>query len=546
MSPLSAKMQERPVSYFRRLESYHPAWKKLAYPLLLVALAMGAYFRLEMYLLDRSFYMATAGLAVNIVEKGYFELFGQLESFQAAPIGFLYISKFIGSIFDYSELSLTFAPMVFSMASLAMFLVLSVKILGKESAIAAFAPFALCYMAVFYAGEFKQYSCELFFCILTLYCAIRIVESEFSRASIVSFGVASLVGTLFSYSAIIVIAGVGISLFTISLVQRNYRATGLLLVTGAVILVHFLLWYYFQIQHNSVGRFTESWDNRGGFPPEGFGSAWADWWLASFGRYIEDPLGFTQDNLKLATVLIVTGLICAIVMKQERINASLLVGPIAILMIVSSLGIYPFVTGGIFKNSRLILFSIPVGFMLVGLGAKHLTRLLIVRSIAMAILVVALCYPQAQRLIKDLPTNVVDGRALYAHLAENYRDGDIVYVTNKSSATFRYYNRFLDLPVVYGSSMKGDDWLFDLDPYLDPEGNRIWVVIAHGTGGRALAFINILYDGNGWAVTQENFSNAWLLLSSPEIPFPPGWTPSPKTGNLRILDVIRETQKGEP
>jgi hypothetical protein len=497
-------------------QEFHPIWQKFSHIVLLAALILGIFLRLQMYLSNRPFWMDTATLVRNIVEKGYLELFGQLSGNQASPPGFLVISKFIGSFDGYSEFSLTLAPLIFSLAALVLFLVMCIKILGKESAAAAFLPFVVCPLAIFYSGEFKQYSCELFFCLAILYSAYSVLTNEFSRRSIFYFTIAGIISVWFSYSAIIVLGGTGLSLFFTGLIRRQWNGCVLLAIAGTVFAAHILFWYFVQIRFGMEDN-TSWWSKH--YPPDVFSRSWYTWWIKRFISYFGSPLGFADYSVPVPEALLVLGLACAVLLSRARATAFIFIVPILVLLVLSNLHLYPFATRGQFFISRLILFTIPIAFLLIGFGAKTLSKFLRVPSIVMPLIVAILVYPQLNRYDKAKNYRIIDGRSLYTHLSENYRDGDIIYVTNRSTATFDYYNRQRKLPAVYGSALGGKKWMHDLDPYLDPNGNRIWVVLTHGRGFRALRFMNILHDGNGWAITQDNFENAWLLLSSPEIPF---------------------------
>ena len=89
-------------------------WNRISLFVIVTSLIFGAYLRFQMYLFSHDFVFGPSALANNLMTKSYLELLGQLEARQSAPYPFLVLSKFIGSHFDFSELSLTFMPFLFS------------------------------------------------------------------------------------------------------------------------------------------------------------------------------------------------------------------------------------------------------------------------------------------------------------------------------------------------------------------------------------------------------------------------------------------------
>ena len=161
---------------------------KSAKSILAISLIVGFLFRFRMYIQERSFWLDTANLANNVVEKKYADLWKLLDGNQSAPVGFLFASHFVGTFFDYSELSLLFLPFMFGTGALLLFLIFSVDVLGLKVAPLAFLPFSFCSTAIYYSGEFKQYSGDLF--LAYSFCLSRI---EFSKNDMKNHGLSYLV-----------------------------------------------------------------------------------------------------------------------------------------------------------------------------------------------------------------------------------------------------------------------------------------------------------------------------------------------------------------
>ncbi len=129
------------VSRFRCVKGDGPPWLQLV---AVAAAVVGVGLRVRMYLENRSLWLDPAMLALNVVNRDASELLGRLDMNQAAPPGFLLVSKAIGSMFGYSEYSLYLAPCLFGVAAFLLFIRLSIAVLGPIRAPLAYLPMATC------------------------------------------------------------------------------------------------------------------------------------------------------------------------------------------------------------------------------------------------------------------------------------------------------------------------------------------------------------------------------------------------------------------
>ena len=76
-----------------------------------IIIGFGIILRLIPYLHNRSLWLDEVWLALNIIQKPYSQLVGVLENSQIAPIGFLFIEKFMVLTFGDSEYALRVFPL---------------------------------------------------------------------------------------------------------------------------------------------------------------------------------------------------------------------------------------------------------------------------------------------------------------------------------------------------------------------------------------------------------------------------------------------------
>ena len=67
-------------------------------------------FRLDLYIFNRSFWFDEAALAINVLDKGFFDLFKELSYYQSAPPMFLFETKMLVEIFPLSEFTFRAIP----------------------------------------------------------------------------------------------------------------------------------------------------------------------------------------------------------------------------------------------------------------------------------------------------------------------------------------------------------------------------------------------------------------------------------------------------
>lgn len=144
-------------------------WTYLA----IMVLALGVLARIYCYVWHKDLWLDEAMLAFSMYGISFRELFfAPLPFTQAAPLGFLLVSKTLGAVFGYSEWVLYFLPFVCGLGTLIL-----AYMIGKR----LFSPFG-CFVFVLlavgnmgllhYTTEFKQYGIEAFCSFLMIYIYI--------------------------------------------------------------------------------------------------------------------------------------------------------------------------------------------------------------------------------------------------------------------------------------------------------------------------------------------------------------------------------------
>ncbi len=118
--------------------------------------AVGATLRLQMYLFDKPLWWPEAALALNILRRSGWALLGPYDFHQAAPIGFVLITKAGTLLFGDSERVLRLPAFLFGLASLPLFYMAARAYISQAAALLALAFFALSPSAIYWASNCKQ------------------------------------------------------------------------------------------------------------------------------------------------------------------------------------------------------------------------------------------------------------------------------------------------------------------------------------------------------------------------------------------------------
>jgi uncharacterized membrane protein len=134
-------------------------------------LTLGIALRFAEYWGAPSFWHDEAALACNISQRSFSELLQPLAFDQGAPLGFLALQRGVFLLLGGSERALRLLPFLSGIAALLVFPRVARSYLSWRGALIALALFALGGPVVHYGAQLKQYSSDLFFCLVLWGCA---------------------------------------------------------------------------------------------------------------------------------------------------------------------------------------------------------------------------------------------------------------------------------------------------------------------------------------------------------------------------------------
>jgi hypothetical protein len=390
--------------------------------------------RVAQYAADRSLWLNEAALALNLLNRGFFSLTGELDFNQGAPVGFLLIEKVAAVTIGSSEYALRAFPLLCGIASVYFFLRLAQRLLSNWAVAMALMLFATASGPIYYASEVKQYSTDLAATLLLTLLAVSVFDGRLDLSRNVAAAVVGMFVIATSHAAVFVALAIVLVFGTAFLRSRPWHESTRFLpvlviwsLSGAIAIGLSV----FQLAHL---RETVTFTN--GFS---FGSE-----LHAFNKLataVGESLGFLLGPewlssllLKLAAVVSVIGAVSLFV--RERALCLILVLPGLLAYIANAAHIYP-------VFARTTLFLVPAGIIVLAEGVARIVKLL-PRFPATAIataLVISICGVPASYAAYHLvvPRHHEELRPVLEEIRSSWRPGDSMYLHYGAQYAFLYY-----------------------------------------------------------------------------------------------------------
>jgi hypothetical protein len=446
-------------------------------------LALGILFQIADWAQNRSLWQDEIALALDLQKSSFAQLAQPLDNNQAAPIGFLWISKSLTTLLGQSERALRLLPLFSAIAAL----VLSRKWLGKTfSPLEAFLAFGLLIIQprlIQYAAEFKPYSTDVAAALIVLVLHSKLLESQFRISQFASYATAAISLPWLSFpAALIVIASIIILAFEL-LSQRQWKSLIALILIGIAFAVSTAIQIHLLNRTEGNSALLEFWQPNL-MPRDSISSALI--WLARMWvELFNNPIKAT--SAWFAAILAIIGLIILYFHRRPQI-AFLIAFTLAAAFAAAALRRYPI-------GDRVALYLMPILCLLIALPIATIgsygfdfrpfrpreipsdtvsSSPPCWRQIAMLAIVVFVIFDPLGRTIGNLflPHNRdrEESRPVLRQLAAKSHPGDPIYFYIHSALSYEYYApKFaLHLNTTYGSAA---------NPAADP---RLAALLSHG------------------------------------------------------------------
>lgn len=441
-----------------------------------VVFLAGVVLRLRQYLTGRSLWLDEAMLALNIVNRGFADLFKPLEYDQGAPIGFLLVEKTFNLFLGRSEYALRLFPLILGLLSLWMFYLLLKRFTRGPCLILALALFAFNPRLIYYSSEVKQYIADVFVAIILILFAVHYFERP-SRKGLGILTIAGLFALWLSHPSLFILAGIGSTLFLLHLQKRDFASLRLVTGVGVAWLANMGLLYALtlaDLRNNSFMK--EYW--REAFAPM---PPWSNvaWYWDVFRANADVLLAITFAPL-LLLLLMLAGF--AILYKQKRQAAAMIAWTMVFTLLASFLGLYP-------SLERMVLFLAPVMILLIGVVLEFIVQSLRIKPVISTVVTlltgIYLFYGALPLTVEQFisPKYLEHIRPTMDYLRGAWRDGDQLYVSYGGVPAFEYYAPMYGLENIDYTAGERDDYdnpdrMLQRLEALKGQG-RVWILFSH-------------------------------------------------------------------
>ncbi|UTW63406.1 glycosyltransferase family 39 protein [bacterium SCSIO 12741] len=345
---------------------------KLIHSLLFYAiLAIGLGSRLYHYLMGRSLWEDEAHLALNLLDRSFWELTEPLDHLQIAPVLFMLATKIMTSIFGYGEMALRSVPFMSSVLTFPLFYFISLKITGnRRISLLAFFLFAVCLTPGYFASELKPYAVDLAAYLALVYITIsdhRLVAKYRNLWLLIAGSIALFM----SFTSVIILICIGA--YTLTQWIRDKKIDKKQFAVFASWVAVLLFNYLFFIANNPHRKSSEMmnfWDSAF-MPINPFSAEFLSFIQIQYKQVFFDLLLNISPLYGFYWVIIafIVGFVGYAIKSKNRAIYGLVVLPIVIHLILSSFHIYPF-------YRRLILDLIPPFILIVAIGCYQWANIL--------------------------------------------------------------------------------------------------------------------------------------------------------------------------
>ena len=487
-------------------------------PLPIILISIGIVLRLNHYLGNRSFWLDEAWLALDITLKSIQEiLFLNVRHIDlpSAPMGFLLVEKISILAFGNTDYALRLFPLLCGILSLFLFYAILKRYCSRPVVIMALGLFALIDPLVYYSAELKQYSSDVMIALIMYLLADYYVQSRNLKIyGAISFGFVGAYAICFSHSSVFVLAGIGLTLISFSIVRRQWDRIPRLLIAFYFWFLALATLYFFSFKGMLENEFI--WENAHksiNLMPYPFWTQGIKWIGISLVRILKNLIGTFPLTLMIGVCAFLLGL--QKILKDNKERFFMLITPVLFALIAAGLRIYPFgVRFSLFAVPAILIFvSEGVCFFLKKRGRQY-------KVIGVITIILLFFYPLTRAghyLIH--PRGMEEIKPVMLYLKKHQREGDRIFLNNSAQYAFAYYLGYYKLPYFFNPVVKiwdgyqdgpGYNFLIAYENYIyDQEGNF------DGISKRRRGPIK-LYKGKFDRVF-NNYKRTWVLFSHADL-----------------------------
>lgn len=491
-----------------------------------VLILSGILFRAKEYLLNRSFWLDEAYVALGISIQSVkdilsFYLFAP--DLPLPPSGFLLLEKICVMILGNSEWSLRLFPFICSLLSLFLFSVVTKKYLKDFQRPFALGLFVFSEMLVIYSAELKQYSCDVLYVLIFLIMVDVLQNPKTGYRKTFFLSLVSCVLLFFTYISVFLMIP-----FLCVVCVEGVKRRSLFFKKGVLFFTAwaggFLYQYRFILSSLGKNKVLNAGAVAHSYFPE---SSWplfehGKWAAASLVRMMENPVGL-PFGIIIMFFFLVGGWI---IYRKDANKGILLIFPLGGVLAASLIHKYPF-------GDRFLLFYLPMVYVLLVEGYTFFYCQLKKYKMELwgwVLLCICFFYPVQSTLYRfthDLSREEI--RPVLKKFFKEYQKGDYVFLNIPAKFALGYYHGVWGLgkeeitvgeflckteeasdkidyhPIIYRFNENGFLNDMEMENPCDESGNRFfspvdfksrtWVLLTH-TNDECVHDVNHIFEQN--------------------------------------------------
>lgn len=398
-------------------------YKKIEQVIICLIIIFGIYLRVNQYLQNRNLWLDECFFAFSVFDNDLFNNL-QLQKYnQLSPLGFVFIEKFIVSLFGHSEYALRFFPLICGIASILLFYRLLKYFYSGIALIIPLSLFSFSSQLIYFSSEAKQYSSDVLITILLVLTGLKLQDKNTNNTLKNLILYSSVFYIFFSLTSVFTLSAI-----TIYFLTKYFILNRKLLVKENVIfsigwisgfIVYLNYNYDTHIRNTPLHNFWQS-----GYISEKTSALTI---LKEAFNYIE------LKDFNFDFCIFIIGVIS--ILLRKKILGLYLITPLILLIISSFLKLYP-------ASGRLILFSIPIVFLIIGECIDFITssKISAIKTWGSSLALIFLLL-QADTYVNDLKMNITKENIKYClnYINKNKKPNDVIYLQHFSQYGFKYY-----------------------------------------------------------------------------------------------------------
>jgi hypothetical protein len=328
------------------------------------------------FIYNRSLWIDEAMLALNIIDRTYFELLKPLDYAQVAPILFLLIEKFFSTLLPNTEYGLRIFPFLCFLSAIYFFYkIIKRQFRNTYAIIIALSLFVFNAVFVYYSSEVKQYMADVAVLLAFFYLILKDYQQEKNRYY--ALGITGVISIFLSNVAPIILFTGGVyMLYNHFFSSKQYKIIPLFAVFATWLAAFSVDYYFFIHDHPTREYMIWYWSDRKAFLP--YGSISDAFTFLNRERFLifnslsSKLYDHTLPSKILEFTLLFSFLTGVINLIRKRRTEILILTctPLLLHLLLSAFQLYPF-------ESRLLLYTYPGIIILCSSGFK-----LIIKKIA--------------------------------------------------------------------------------------------------------------------------------------------------------------------